>query len=175
MKLWMNVMRNLESVMNDHERIFAGWAEGGVDGVVIGPLEFNTTQLLQGAERAPVEGPSAVAFDPNPAVYERLGVEPPPAPEHKMPESRDLLEKTLTAAKERGFKVFILYPDFGVGPGGDGHHLHDDKTMRALAACMVDTLEHFPMADRAIMDGPEWGYEIAPHHMDHRSYILARQ
>ena len=63
MKLWMNVMRNLESVMNDHERIFAGWAEGGVDGVVTGPLEFNTTQLLQGAERAPVEGPSAVAFD----------------------------------------------------------------------------------------------------------------
>ncbi len=37
---------------------------------------------------------------------------------------------------------------------------------------MVDTLEHFPMADGAIMDGPEWGYEIAPHHMDHRSYIF---
>ena len=41
MKLWMDVMRDLEFVMNDHERIFAGWAEGGVDGVVFGPLEFN--------------------------------------------------------------------------------------------------------------------------------------
>jgi hypothetical protein len=37
---------------------------------------------------------------------------------------------------------------------------------------MVDTLAHYPMADGAIMDGPEWGYEIAPHHQNHRSYIF---
>ena len=35
MKLWMDVMRDLESVMNDHERILDAWAEGGVDGVVV--------------------------------------------------------------------------------------------------------------------------------------------
>jgi len=28
------------------------------------------------------------------------------------------------------------------------------------------------MADGAVMDGPEWGYEIAPHHMNHRSYFF---
>ena len=31
MRLWMDVMRDLESVMADHERIFDAWAEGGVD------------------------------------------------------------------------------------------------------------------------------------------------
>ena len=35
MKLWMDVMRDLESVMDDHERILDAWAEGGVDGVVM--------------------------------------------------------------------------------------------------------------------------------------------
>ena len=28
------------------------------------------------------------------------------------------------------------------------------------------------MADGAVMDGPEWGYEIAPHHMNYRSYFF---
>jgi hypothetical protein len=37
---------------------------------------------------------------------------------------------------------------------------------------MIDTLEAYPEADGAVMDGPEWGYEIAPHHMNHRSYIF---
>ena len=29
MKLWMDVMRDLESVMDDHERILDAWSEGG--------------------------------------------------------------------------------------------------------------------------------------------------
>lgn len=41
-----------------------------------------------------------------------------------------------------------------------------------MCARMIDTLEHYPMVDGAIMDGPEWGYEIAPHHMNHRSFIF---
>ena len=44
MRLWMDVMRDLESVMFDHERILDAWSEGGVDGVVFGPLVFGTSQ-----------------------------------------------------------------------------------------------------------------------------------
>ena len=69
-------------------------------------------------------------------------------------------------------QVYCMYADGGAGPGGKGHHLHDDKTLASRVARMVDTLEHFPMADGAVMDGPEWGYEIAPHHMNHRSYFF---
>ncbi|MEW6752979.1 MAG: hypothetical protein AB1505_18660 [Candidatus Latescibacterota bacterium] len=172
MKLWMDVMRNLEHVMEDHERIFDAWAEGGVVGVVFGPLVFNTRALLPGTRFVASGKPEAIAYDPNPAVYARLEVEAPPAPEHKLPESRALLEKTLSSAKDHGFAVFVMYADHGAGRGGQGHYLHDETTMRARIARMVDTLEHFPMADGAIMDGPEWGYEIAPHHMNHRSYIF---
>ena len=41
MKLWMDVMRDIEHVMDDSERIFDAWSAGGVDGLVIGPLFFN--------------------------------------------------------------------------------------------------------------------------------------
>ena len=33
-------------------------------------------------------------------------------------------------------------------------------------------MEHYPMADGAVMDGPEWGYEIAPFHQRGRSSIF---
>ena len=172
MKLWMDVMRDLESVMNDHERILDAWAEGGVDGVVFGPLVFGTAKLSKDAVSAPTGDLVAEAYDPNPAVYARLGVEPPAPPQQKLPEKRVLLEKTMNAAKDRGMQVYCMYADGGAGPGGQGHHLHDDKTLASRVARMVDTLEHFPMADGAVMDGPEWGYEIAPHHMNHRSYFF---
>ena len=172
MKLWMDVMRDLESVMNDHQRILDAWAAGGVDGVVFGPLVFGTPKLDKDAQAAPTGEPVAAAYDPNPAVYQRLGVETPPAPEHKLPEKRALLEKTMIAAKDRGMQVYAMYPDNGGGPGGDGYYLHDDKTLASRVARMVDTLEHFPMVDGAVMDGPEWGYEMAPHHMNYRSYFF---
>ena len=35
MKLWMDVMRDLEPVLADHVRLFDAWAAGGVDGLVI--------------------------------------------------------------------------------------------------------------------------------------------
>ncbi len=172
MKLWMDIQRDLEGVMGDHERILDAWHEGGVDGVVFGPLVFGQAKLSQNAQSLPSEGPVAPTYDPNPAVYKRLGVEAPAAPEHKLPERRDLLEKTMNATKDRGMQVYIMYADGGGGPGGPGHHLHDPQTLAARVARMVDTLEHYPMADGVVMDGPEWGYEMAPHHMNHRSYFF---
>lgn len=172
MKLWMDIQRDLEGVMHDHERILDAWHAGGVDGVVFGPLVFGQAKLTQDAQSLPSKGPVAATYDPNPAVYKRLGVEPPAAPEHKLPERRALLEKTMTATRDRGMEVYIMYADGGAGPGGTGHHLHDPKTTAARVARMVDTLEHYPMANGVVMDGPEWGYEMAPHHMNHRSYFF---
>ena len=36
MKLWMDIQRDLEGVMYDHERILDAWNAGGVDGVASG-------------------------------------------------------------------------------------------------------------------------------------------
>lgn len=171
MKLWMDVMRDLESVIAGPERIFDAWAEGGVEGMVIGPLVFNTEKLLPGRRYVRGEEPPTPAYEPNPEVYRRLEVEPPPSP-HPLPEKRAQLARTFQAARERGFTVMVMYADNGAGPGGDGHYLHDEQTLRARVARMVDTLEQFPMADGALMDGPEWSYEIAPNFLNHRPYLF---
>ena len=118
MKLWMDIQRDLEGVMYDYERILDAWREGGVDGVVFGPLVFGQQKLTQNAEALPAEGLLAPTYDPNPAVYARLGVEAPPPPEHKLPEKRALLERTMAATKDRGMQVYIMYADGGAGPGG---------------------------------------------------------
>jgi hypothetical protein len=60
----------------DHERILDAWAEGGVDGLVVGPMFLNAEKLLPGPKIAWTGGPAIPSFDPNPAVYHRLGVEP---------------------------------------------------------------------------------------------------
>lgn len=171
MKLWMDVMRDLETVMLDHERTFDAWAEGGVEGLVIGPLAFNREKLLPGRVFVAGDEPESPAYTPNPEIYRRLGVEPPPDP-RPAPEKRALLAQTFRAAKERGFSLVIMYADYGAGPGGEGHYLHDERSLRARVARMVDTLEQNPLADGAIMDGPEWSYEITPGFLDHRPYMF---
>ena len=172
MRLWMDVMRDIEHVLGDYQRLFDAWAEGGVDGLVIGPMFFDAAALYAGARSQAVGRPPTPCFDPDPEVYRRLGVQPPPAPAEKSAEKRQRLAQMLTAAKARGWSVWIFTPAAGVGPGGTGHILADSASQAAFCARTIDTLEHFPMADGGIMDGPEWGYEIAPHHMNHRSYIF---
>ncbi len=159
MRLWMDVMRHMEPVMQDHGRLFDAWAAGGVDGLVIGPLAFE--------ERV-------AAFDPDPDVYRRFGVEPPLPPAQVLPEKRELLDRTLQAAKDRGWRVWIFTPNAGAGPAPDarGPLIVDPHARAAFCARIVDTMQHYPMADGAVLDGPEWGYEIAPHHQNFRSYIF---
>ena len=53
--------------------------------------------------------------------------------------------------------------------GPDVHNLFNKKSLMASAARIVDTMQQYPMADGYIWDGPEWGYEIAARHQNHRS------
>lgn len=156
MNFWMDILRRLEPVMEDYYRLLDAWSAAGVDGLVVGPLAFED---------------GSPTFDPNPAVYAAFGVQPPDPPLTKWPEKRRRLETVLTAASERGWDVWIFCAHFGQGPDG-GHIFADPQSRAAFCARMVDTLERYPMVDGAIMDGPEWGYEIAPHHINHRSFIF---
>ena len=164
MKLWMDVMRDMEHLMDDHEHIFDGWQAGGVDGLVIGPPAFNAAKLNVSVKYVVGQKAPTEIFDPNPAVYKRFGVEAPPPPTDKEPQKRVLLEKMLRAAKDRGFSIFFFSAQSGAGPGGEGHSFFDEKSFASTCARIVDRLEQFPMVDGNVFDGPEWGYEIAPHH-----------
>ncbi len=168
MRIWMDVMRDLESVLADYDRLFDAWAEGGVDGLVVGPMVFDAAPLHFGARAGTTGRTPMPTFDPDPEVYRRFCVEPPPAPAEKHPERRAQLERMFLAAKERGWNVWLFTPASGMGPAG-GHILADPRTQAAYHARTVDTLSHYPMVDGGIMDGPEWGYEICP---QHRSYLF---
>jgi hypothetical protein len=170
MNLWMDVMRDIEHVMDDYERLFDAWEVGGVDGLVIGPMFFNAARLLPSTRLETGRNPTAT-FNPDPAIYQRLRVPVPPSPEVPA-DKRKRLEMMLQAAKNRGWSVWIFQASAGASLDGGGNLITDDKMQRAFCARMIDTLQHYPMVDGAIMDGPEWGYEIAPHHMDHRSYFF---
>lgn len=170
MKIWMDVMRDVEQIVHGYPQYFDAWEAGGVDGLVIGPLEFGTSKLLPGTSYEKGTTPTAT-FDPDPAIYKRLGVEMP-KPARPEPELREGFNKALTNAKDRGWSVYIFQASAGAGPGGEGPLIVDERTRAAVIARMVDTLAHYPMVDGAIMDGPEWGYEIAPHHQNHRSFFF---
>ncbi len=164
LNLWMDVMRHLEPVIADHERLFDAWAAGGVDGLVIGPMAFEE---------------NVATFDPDARIYRRLGLEPPEPPSQSLPEKRALLDRALQAAKDRGWKVWIFQPGSGAPPvpGAHGSIIVDDRARAAYCARIVDTMSHYPMVDGAVLDGPEWGYEISPEHMvgpaGPRSYLFS--
>ncbi len=172
MKLWMDVMRDLEYLLVDYQPILDAWEAGGVDGLVIGPMVFASDKLVLGTHVVGSGSAPQATFAPNPRVYAALGVEPPPAPADASPDKRARLERVLTDIKQRGWSLFIFQACSGAGPGGDGPLLADARSQAAYCARTIDTLEHYPMADGAIMDGPEWGYEIAPHHQNYRSYVF---
>jgi hypothetical protein len=156
MQLWMRVGQPLEALLGNHGRILDAWAEGGVRSLVIGRMVFMPDAGLR------AEADAIPAFEPNRAIYRSLEVEPPSSPRTAFPERRRQLDQLLDAAKARGWSVLIFEPAAFAGPGGDGPALLDPVTQRAYLARAQDTLEAFPQVDGAIIDGPEWPYEIAP-------------
>src|SRR5258708_39876996 len=73
---WMYMIYPLEQWLDDYERTLDAWEEGGVRGLVIGPLvffkevpRFDFTYARPG-EKFPT-------FAPDPATYRRYGVDPP--------------------------------------------------------------------------------------------------
>ncbi len=156
----MSAVRDIELLLDSYDECFDAWEAGGVDGLVVGPMVFDDTKCLANSKMATIGGPPSAAFDPDPSVYAGFGVEPPPAPTggHHL---RAQLDAMLTAAKDRGWEVWIMQGTVGAGPGRDVHWV-DDHSLRVASARVVDTLQHFPMADGNVFDGPEWRFEISP-------------
>jgi hypothetical protein len=171
LELWMRVGQPLEAVLSDQEQILDAWQSGGVRGLVIGRLVFqpNSPAAASGAWGGNRQD-AVWAFAPNHTVYRRWDVPPPPDPPEQFPERREQLDRLIERAKGRGWPVYLFEPGAGAGPPASGgrsssrHLLTDDRHRRAYLARLEDTLTQFPQADGAILDGPEWGYEIEPGH-----------
>src|SRR5207244_7059095 len=105
MKVWMNARPHIAPLGGDIERVMDAWGEGGVDGIVIGPLMSQERLAL---------------YEPDRAVYQRFGVEPPPGPKAPQTEARAEVDRILASAVRRGWTIIIMSADSGAGPGAAG-------------------------------------------------------
>ena len=178
LEAWMRVGYPIETVLGDTERVLDAWQSGGVKGILIGPLRFDTglpdapsITDLRGAHLCPPSDPRRVAaFEPNPTIYRRYGVVAPSPSGHDMTARWAALGRFLDAVKRKNIAVWIIEPDDGMvapdpSPNGDAlpsdlrHRLLFEETwQRAFIARVEDTLGQVPQADGIILTGPEWGY-----------------
>ena len=139
-----------ERWIDNYQRIFDAWEDGGVRGLAVGRLRFHQE-----------DGSFVRAFAPDPKVYDSFGVSPPPE-EPRAPEKEQKLQEILDNAANRGWPIMI----FDVPGGGGGRSPEEDPhgETRFLAATQ-DVMNAFPQARGVIMDGPgEQHYELAWHH-----------
>ena len=145
----MRVGQPLEPVLDNLDRVLDAWQSGGVRGLVVGRLLFEGGHL---------------AYTPNPTVYRKWEVPAPPEPADSLDDRRQQLTQLIDRAKGRGWPVYLFDPARG-GFGERSRQLLSDETeRRAYLARLEDVITQFPQADGVILDGPEWGYEIAEGH-----------
>jgi hypothetical protein len=157
---WMYMIYPLEQWLGDYPRTLDAWADGGVRGLVIGPLVFykEVPRFDFTYTRPGVQFPT---FQADPAIYRKYGVEPPreaPVDSQKEKQLRGIVEN----AAARGWDILF----FGPGQRGRVRSFEQDPFgARALAAGIEDTMRAFPQAKGVIIDGGgEHHYELAFHH-----------
>lgn len=158
---WMYMIYPLESWLTDYPRILDAWADGGVRGIVIGPLRFwDGTPTFDFTYRR--AGAVIQTFQPDPSVYKRYDVDPPQGV-RRDPAKEKQLRGLLDNIAKRGWETMLF------GPGHYGRQRPgappDPAGARALAAGVEDSLRAFPQAAGVIIDGAgEHHYELAFHH-----------
>ena len=157
---WMYMIYPLEQWLTDYERTLDAWADGGVRGLVIGPLVFykNVPRFDFTYARAGVRFPT---FQPDPALYRKYGVDPP-ADAPRDPQKEKPLHGLIENAAARGWDILF----FGPGHYGRAKSFEQDPFgALALAAGIEDTMRAFPQAKGVVIDGAgEHHYELAFHH-----------
>lgn len=157
---WMYMIYPLEQWLSNYRQILDAWDQGGVRGIVIGPLrfwdgepKFDFTYRRSGAV--------IQTFAPDPSIYRRHGVDPPENVRLDAGKEKQL-QGLLSDVKRRGWQLMLF------GPGHYGRRKsaeQDPFGALSLAAGVEDTLRAFPQADGIIIDGAgEHHYELAFHH-----------
>src|SRR5688572_4996230 len=75
---WMYMIFPIEQRLTDYQRTFDAWGDGGVRGIVIGPLHFyDEIPRFDFTYQRP--GARFPTFAPDPRIYRSYGVAPPQA------------------------------------------------------------------------------------------------
>ena len=157
---WMYMIYPLEQWLSDYPRTFDAWADGGVRGLVIGPLVFykDVPRFDFTYARPGVRFPT---FLPEPAIYRKYGVDPP-NDASRDPQKEKQLHGLVENAAARGWDILF----FGPGHRGRARSFEQDPFgALSLAAGIEDTMRAFPQAKGVVIDGAgEHHYELAFHH-----------
>ncbi len=121
------------------------WA-GGIRRLVLGDLILSEGEL---------RGP---AFAPDLGFYDGVARKPAPLPAPLEKPARIFADAVQRAA-DKGYEIF--FHDWGSYPAGC---LNDPAQLAFGLARTRETFAHFPQTHGFVLDGPEWGYEIAPGH-----------
>ena len=157
---WIYMIYPLEQWLDNFRQTFDAWADGGVRGIVIGPLRFwdgpptfDFTYARAGAKLG--------TFAPDPQVYKYYGLDPPVAVPRD-PEKEKKLAALLDNAASRGWEIML----FGPGYTGVRKSFEQDPFgALSLASGVRDTMRAFPQAHGVIVDGAgEQHYELDFHH-----------
>ena len=142
LEAWIRFGQPLDSVIDDYPRILDAWEVIGVRGIVVGRMLVRDDA-----------GRNQAIFQPDPRIYRRLGVEPPPSPTQLFPGKRRKLDRLFADAKRRGWKILVFRPDAGYGPSDQDKFARFANPNR-WAARALDTLAQFPEADGGIRRPP---------------------
>ena len=159
---WVYIHSPLEQWMADYQRTFEAWADGGVRGIVVGPLRFfQEVPQYEMSYQYQYAGARFPTFPPDPKVYKAYGVAPPPE-EPRDPSKEKQLQAMLDDAASRGWEILL----FGSGQIAGARPLEEDPFgVVGFAASVQDTMNAFPQAQGIVTDGPgEQSYELAFHH-----------
>ncbi|MEE2658692.1 MAG: hypothetical protein VX733_09335 [Candidatus Latescibacterota bacterium] len=152
---WIRIGQPLENVIEDYERIFDAWEEGGIRGMVFGRLLF--------ADEA--GGFTTPAFATNPEPYRQRGIELGEASVEPDATRERQLHDMLVNAKARGWRLLIFCPGQGTSRAKALPAEEDPYGARLQAAVWEDVFSAFPEAEGGIMDGwTESAYELVYHH-----------
>lgn len=150
----------LEQWLDDFKQTFDAWQDGGVRGIVLGPLRFwdGPPSFDFTYRRA---GATLGTFAPDPAVYKAAGLDAP-APPKRDPAKEKKLQSLLDDAAGRGWEIMLFGPGYyGVRKSFE----QDPFGAKQLAAGVQDTMRAFPQAHGVIVDGAgEHHYELDFHH-----------
>ena len=152
---WIRIGQPLENVIDDYERIFDAWQQGGIRGLVFGRLTF-----------ADEKGQFTVpAFEGDTTPYEKPGLKAQLNDTLLQPDKEKRLRAMLADAKARGWTVMIFAPGSGTISSQGLPPEEDPYGTQLHAAAWEDIFTAFPEVDGGIMDGwTESAYELIYHH-----------
>jgi hypothetical protein len=157
---WMYMIYPIEQWLDDYVRTLDAWEDGGVRGLVIGPLVFfKEVPRFDFTYARP--GDKFPTFAADPRIYQKYGLMPP-ADTRRDPLKEKKLQGLVENAAGRGWDVLF----FGPGQTGKARSFEQDPFGAvSLAAGIEDTMRAFPQAKGVVTDGGgEHHYELAFHH-----------